>query len=84
VGKFDRAWTQRPIYGKIRYMNSDSTKKKYKTDTYISVYSNNKFQKRKTLVIQPTKTEKENNDPGQKRAREETEAEKSPKAKKKN
>jgi len=84
VGKFDRAWPQRPIFGKIRYMTSDSTKKKYKTDTYISVYSNNKFQKRKTLVIQPTKKEKENNDPGKKRAREEAEAEKSPKAKKKN
>ena len=68
-------------------MSSDSIKKKYRTDTYMSVYSDNKFQKRKTLVVQPTKEEKENKEPilepGKKRAREDEKTEKSPKAKKK-
>ena len=30
LGRFDRAWTERTIFGKIRYMTSDSTKRKMK------------------------------------------------------
>ncbi|MCA9632289.1 MAG: deoxyribodipyrimidine photolyase [Myxococcales bacterium] len=35
-GRFDRAWgPERPIYGKIRYMSSDNTKRKMKVDAYV-------------------------------------------------
>ena len=37
-GRFDRAWTERTIFGKIRYMTSDSTKRKMKLKTYLTTY----------------------------------------------
>ncbi|WP_138429107.1 FAD-binding domain-containing protein [Fodinibius saliphilus] len=37
-GRFDRAWQERPIYGKTRYMTSDSTRKKVKLDEYLQKY----------------------------------------------
>lgn len=37
-GRFDRAWTERPIFGKIRYMTSDSTKRKMKLKNYLAIY----------------------------------------------
>lgn len=37
-GRFDRAWTERPIFGKIRYMTSDSTKRKMKLHNYLITY----------------------------------------------
>ena len=40
LGKFDRGWTERPVYGKIRCMTTDSTKRKYRTKKYIETYSN--------------------------------------------
>ena len=40
LGKFDRGWTERPVYGKIRCMTTDSTKRKFKTRKYVEVYSN--------------------------------------------
>jgi deoxyribodipyrimidine photo-lyase len=35
VGKFDRPWFDRPIFGKIRYMTGASTGKKFDSKTYI-------------------------------------------------
>jgi len=35
VGKFDRAWGSRPIFGKIRYMSGTSTGKKFDSKSYI-------------------------------------------------
>ncbi|HEY0306529.1 MAG TPA: deoxyribodipyrimidine photo-lyase [Acidobacteriaceae bacterium] len=35
VGKFDRAWFERPIFGKIRYMSGASTGKKFNSKEYI-------------------------------------------------
>ncbi len=35
-GVHDRAWFERPIYGKIRYMNANGAKKKFNTNEYIS------------------------------------------------
>ncbi len=35
VGKFDRAWSERPIFGKIRYMSLESTGRKFDSRTYI-------------------------------------------------
>ncbi|RAH15952.1 MAG: deoxyribodipyrimidine photolyase [Methanobacteriota archaeon] len=38
LGRHDRAWFERPIFGKIRYMTSNSTKKKYNLDEYLKIY----------------------------------------------
>jgi deoxyribodipyrimidine photo-lyase len=38
-GRYDRAWgPERPIYGKIRYMTSDNTRRKLKLDRYLRTY----------------------------------------------
>ena len=39
LGKFDRGWTERPVYGKIRCMTTASTKRKFSTKKYIETYS---------------------------------------------
>lgn len=36
VGKHDRAWSNRPIYGKIRYMSYSSTSRKFDSKKYIA------------------------------------------------
>lgn len=39
-GRFDRAWgPERPIFGKIRYMTSDSTKRKLRLGDYLERYA---------------------------------------------
>jgi deoxyribodipyrimidine photo-lyase len=39
LGRYDRAWgPQRPIFGKVRYMTSDSTRRKLKLRTYLQRY----------------------------------------------
>lgn len=35
-GVHDRAWTERPIYGKIRYMNYNGLKRKFDIEAYIN------------------------------------------------
>ena len=35
VGKHDRAWAERPVYGKIRYMSLASTGRKFDSRRYI-------------------------------------------------
>jgi deoxyribodipyrimidine photo-lyase len=37
VGKFDRPWFDRPIFGKIRYMSAGSTGKKFDSQGYIAM-----------------------------------------------
>ncbi|MCH1540371.1 MAG: hypothetical protein L7S56_02905 [Candidatus Poseidonia sp.] len=39
LGKFDRGWTERAVFGKIRCMTSDSTKRKFNTKSYIEKYN---------------------------------------------
>ncbi|RPI68638.1 MAG: deoxyribodipyrimidine photo-lyase [Ignavibacteriae bacterium] len=34
-GVHDRAWTERPVYGKIRYMNANGCRRKFDVDGYI-------------------------------------------------
>ena len=34
-GKHDRAWSERPIFGKIRYMNTSGLKRKFNPDAYV-------------------------------------------------
>lgn len=41
-GRFDRAWQERPIYGKLRYMTSESTRKKLKLKQYLDKYGTQK------------------------------------------
>ena len=41
-GRFDRAWQERPIYGKTRYMTSDSTRRKVKLKQYLDKYGSQK------------------------------------------
>jgi deoxyribodipyrimidine photo-lyase len=36
-GKHDRAWKERPIFGKVRYMNDNGLKRKYNMEKYIQV-----------------------------------------------
>ncbi len=36
-GVHDRAWSQRPVFGKIRYMNYNGCKRKFDVDGYISL-----------------------------------------------
>jgi deoxyribodipyrimidine photo-lyase len=38
VGKFDRPWFDRPIFGKIRYMSRESTGRKFDSAKYIAAY----------------------------------------------
>ncbi|WP_437228052.1 deoxyribodipyrimidine photolyase [Planctomicrobium sp. SH661] len=40
LGRYDRAWgPERPIFGKIRYMTSDSTRRKLKLTQYLRTYA---------------------------------------------
>jgi deoxyribodipyrimidine photo-lyase len=40
LGRYDRAWgPERPIFGKIRYMTSENTARKFKVKDYIRKYS---------------------------------------------
>jgi deoxyribodipyrimidine photo-lyase len=41
-GRFDRAWQERPIFGKLRYMTSESTRKKVKLKEYLNKYGSQK------------------------------------------
>ena len=37
-GVHDRAWTERPVYGKIRYMNRNGAARKFDINSYISKF----------------------------------------------
>lgn len=39
AGVHDRAWTERPIFGKIRYMNFNGAKRKFDVAAYIERYA---------------------------------------------
>lgn len=42
LGRTDRAWgPQRPVFGKVRYMTSDSTRKKLRLNEYLERFSGN-------------------------------------------
>jgi deoxyribodipyrimidine photo-lyase len=38
LGRYDRAWGERPIFGKIRFMSSDNTARKVRVKGYIRKY----------------------------------------------
>ncbi|HSM06394.1 MAG TPA: deoxyribodipyrimidine photo-lyase [Longimicrobiales bacterium] len=35
LGRYDRAWTERPVFGKVRYMTSENTRRKVSLDAYL-------------------------------------------------
>ena len=35
-GKHDRAWGERPVFGKIRYMNANGLRRKFEIDKYVA------------------------------------------------
>jgi deoxyribodipyrimidine photo-lyase len=40
LGRYDRAWgPERPIFGKVRYMSSKNTARKYRTTDYVARYT---------------------------------------------
>lgn len=39
LGRYDRGWQERDIFGKIRFMSSDSTARKYKLNDYLARYA---------------------------------------------
>ncbi|MFO8175621.1 MAG: hypothetical protein R6T96_15140 [Longimicrobiales bacterium] len=39
LGRYDRGWPERPIYGKVRSMSSDATTRKVKLDKYMERFS---------------------------------------------
>jgi len=41
-GRFDRAWQERPVFGKLRYMTSQSTRRKVKLQQYLDRYGSQK------------------------------------------
>ena len=41
LGRYDRAWgPERKIYGKIRYMTSDSAARKFNLEPYLEMWGN--------------------------------------------
>jgi deoxyribodipyrimidine photo-lyase len=42
LGRFDRAWQERPIFGKLRYMSSESARKKVRLTNYLNKYGRQK------------------------------------------
>lgn len=39
LGRYDRPWFQRPIFGTVRYMSCDSTARKFKLNDYLQRWS---------------------------------------------
>ena len=40
LGRYDRAWgPERPIFGKVRYMSSDNTARKFRVKGYVREYA---------------------------------------------
>src|SRR5690606_16236920 len=39
-GKHDRPWQERPIFGKLRYMNDQGLKRKFNMDAYLEFVEN--------------------------------------------
>jgi deoxyribodipyrimidine photo-lyase len=40
LGRFDRPWPQRPIYGRVRSMSSDNTARKVSVEKFLSRFAN--------------------------------------------
>lgn len=49
LGRYDRPWPERPIFGSVRYMSSDSTKKKLDLKAYLAEWGGNREPRQKNL-----------------------------------
>jgi deoxyribodipyrimidine photo-lyase len=39
LGRYDRPWgPERPVFGKVRYMSSENTARKYRVTDYLAAY----------------------------------------------
>lgn len=38
-GKHDRAWTGRPVFGKMRYMDAEGSRRRFNMDAYVKRFS---------------------------------------------
>jgi deoxyribodipyrimidine photo-lyase len=38
LGRYDRPWFERPIFGSVRYMTSESARRKFKLKSYLAKY----------------------------------------------
>jgi len=39
-GQHDRAWSERPVFGKVRYMNANGLKRKFDAEAYVGKVRN--------------------------------------------
>lgn len=39
LGKHDRPWKERPVFGKVRYMNAEGLRRKFRADKYVKSIS---------------------------------------------
>jgi deoxyribodipyrimidine photo-lyase len=39
LGRYDRPWPERPIFGTVRYMSSESAKRKLKMKAFLAKYA---------------------------------------------
>jgi deoxyribodipyrimidine photo-lyase len=39
LGRYDRPWPRRPVFGTVRYMSSESARRKLRIKTYLARYS---------------------------------------------
>jgi deoxyribodipyrimidine photo-lyase len=49
MGVHDMGWKERPIFGKIRYMNYEGCKRKFKVATFVAKYSKASTNAKKAL-----------------------------------
>jgi deoxyribodipyrimidine photo-lyase len=43
LGRYDRGWPERPIFGKVRSMSSESTRRKIKLKKYLETFSSSEL-----------------------------------------
>jgi deoxyribodipyrimidine photo-lyase len=48
-GKHDRAWSERPVFGKVRYMNAAGLRRKFDADAYVAKIERLESDRRGTL-----------------------------------
>jgi deoxyribodipyrimidine photo-lyase len=43
LGRYDRGWPERPVFGKVRSMSSESTRRKIKLKKYLETFSSSEL-----------------------------------------
>ena len=55
LGKFDWPFEEQPIFGTVRGHSSESIRRKYKTEKYLSTYNSNNGDKMSLFVPSPNR-----------------------------